>query len=43
MQVVASKDEGLEELKIDSPPSVLFVGQLQNFDEIFIVAGGGGV
>ena len=43
MQVVATKDDGLEELKINSPPSVLFVGQLQDFDEILIIVAEGEV
>ena len=40
MQVVATKEEGLEELKIDAPPSLLIVGEIPNYDEILIVAEG---
>ena len=40
MQVVGTKEEGLQELKLDSPPSLLIVGQLPSYDEILIVAEG---
>ena len=40
MQVVGTKEEGLQELKLDSPPSLLIVGQLPSYDEILIAAEG---
>ena len=40
MQVVATKEEGLAELKKDAPPLILIVGELFSYNELLIAAEG---